>query len=218
MAFQDLVTASKKYFPSLKIRYKDQSPLMKVLGKILIFNPNFMTSYATTIGNTVYFPSAHYVRLRPVSASIVLMHELVHMYDEKKWTGPLFALGYLFPQILCPIFLALCFLVSWKIMIPLALLSLLPIPSYFRMIFEKRAYESSLYIMQVFGNRMKFNPHLKTQKGLFLRCFKDSSYYYMWPFNDPDKQFDLVVDKAQAGKRPFKSPVFDMLDDLSTNV
>lgn len=218
MSFQDLVAASQEYFPSLQIKYKDQSWLMKILGKILFFNPSFMASYTTTIGQTIYFPNEKFVKAHPVSVSVILLHELVHMHDQKKISQPLFAISYLFPQILVPICLLLMFLVSWKIMLPLALLCLLPIPAFFRAYWEKRAYLASLYMMQLLGNRMNFDPHLPDQEKLFIQGFHDSTYYFMWPFTDINRQFDQAIPKLQASQRPYQDAVFDMLEELVTKV
>jgi hypothetical protein len=217
MSFQDLVTSSQKYFPDLQIKYKDQSFFMKTLGKILFFNPTFMTSYTTTIGSTVYFPTETFVKIRPISACVVLLHELVHIDDAHKISKPLF--GFLYMSPLSFIFLCLpLFLLSWKIALPLMLLFGSPIPSFFRMLFEKRAYMTSLYALNALGKRMNFDPKLDSQKTSFLGQFKDSSYYFMWPFSNLDKEFDQAVDKIKAGQRPFDDKVFDTLDELITTV
>jgi len=218
MSIQDLITAGQKYFPNLQIKYKDQSWFMQALGKILFFNPGFMKSFTTTIGETVYFPSQPFVKIRPISSSVVLLHELVHMFDEKRLSKPAFSLSYLFPQILAPIFLALLFFVSWKIVLPLAFLSMAPIPAYFRMYYEKRAYISSIYVLYKLGQLKNFDPKLDTQAAAFVQYFKDSSYYFMWPFGNLDAEFAQAVTDVKAGKRPYDSPVFDMLDDLVTKV
>jgi hypothetical protein len=218
MAFQDLVTGAQKYFPDLQIKYKDQSPFMKALGTILFFNPGFMKSFTTTVGETVYFPSEPFVKVRPISSSVVLMHEFVHMNDEKKLSKPVFSLSYLFPQILLPIFLVMLFFVTWKIMLPLILLSLLPIPAYFRMNYEKRAYISSLYTLYKLGQLKSFDPKLDAQAASFVQYFKDGSYYFMWPFGNVQKEFDDALVLVKAGKRPYEDPVFDILDDLITKV
>ncbi len=217
MSFQDLVTAAQKHFPSLKIKYKDQSWFMKLIGLLLFFNKSFMTSFTTTIGSTVYFPSESITKTRPVSAAAVLLHELVHIADAKKYTMPLFALMYLSPQILSLLCLPL-FLVSWKIALPLVILFALPIPSYFRMYFEKRAYLVSLYCINALGNRLNFKPLLATQEESYLKNFADSSYYFMWPFSNLKKEFDDGVALIKDGKRPFEDPIFDILDELVTTV
>jgi hypothetical protein len=217
MSFEDLVTAAQQYFPKLQIRYKDQSWFMKLIGTLLFFNKSFMTSYTTTIGSTVYFPNEAFTKTRPVSAAVVLLHELVHVKDAQKISKPLFFFLYLFPQVLAPLSLLLL-LVSWKIAIPLFILFSLPIPAYFRMYFEKRAYLTSLYALATLGKKMKFNPLLATQEQGFCTHFKDASYYFMWPFSDVKKDLDDGVERVKAGQRPFEDPVFDILDDLISKV
>src|SRR5574338_64595 len=215
MSFQDLVTAAQKYFPDLKIKYKDQSWFMKLIGILLFFNKGFMTDYTTTIGSTVYFPTEAVTKTRPVSAATVLLHELVHVNDAKKISKPLFGFLYLTPQILILPALLL-FLLSWKIAIPVIVLLALPIPSFFRMHFEKRAYLTSLYAVNALGKKMSFNPLLATQEQGYLKHFKDSTYYFMWPFPNLQKDFDEAVEKVKNGQRPYEDPVFDILDDLIT--
>src|ERR1700679_1962574 len=216
MSFQDLTTAAQQYFPSLQVKYKDQNNFMKILGKILFFTPGFMTDYTTTIGDTSYFPSASWIASRPISSAVVLLHETVHMYDEKRLTKPLFGFLYMCPQILALICLPLIFLVSWKIFLPLFFILALPIPAYFRMYFEKRAYLASLYVLQALGTRLKFNPTLKTQETFFISQFKNSAYYFMWPFSNIQNEFDQAVLTISAGQRPYQDAVFDMLDVLVT--
>lgn len=218
MAFQDLVTASQKYFPDLQIKYKDQSWFMRLLGTLLFFNKSFMTSYTTTIGSTVYYPTESFVKVRPVSAAVILLHELVHIKDAHKISKPLFGFLYLTPQVLTLLCIPLFFL-SWKIALPLMLLCASPIPSYFRMYFEKRAYLTSLYAINALGARLNFSPMLKSQEQFFIDQFTGSGYYFMWPFGKGlQADFDAGVAKIQAGQRPFEDPVFDILDNLITTV
>lgn len=212
MTFQNLVDAAQKYFPDLQIKYKNESKLMQLLSKLLFFNKSFMTSYTTTIGSTVYFPTETFVKARPISSMVVLLHELVHIRDAHKYSKPLFGFLYLTPQILTLLCLPLL-LVSWKLAL-LMLLFAAPIPSFFRMHFERRAYLSSLYAMSALGKKMNFDPKLDVQSKYFIQQFKDSSYYFMWPFGDIEKQFAQGIVNIKDGKRPFEDPVFDILDDL----
>lgn len=216
MSFQNLVQATQKYFPSLQIKYKTESKWMSWLGKLLFFNPSFMTSYTTTVGTDVYYPTQQFVKTRPISAAIILLHEIVHMYDSKRLSKLWFGFSYLCPQILALLFIPLMF-VSWKIALPFLLLGA-PIPAFFRMYYEKRAYLASLYVMNSLGKRLKFDPMLDKQKGYFEDQFAGSFYYFMWPFSGLKKDFDVAVDKINAGQRPYEDPVFDILDDLSAQV
>lgn len=217
MSFQNLVTAATKYFPDLVIKYKDQSGFMKFLGTLLFFNKSFMTDYTTTIGSTVYLPTESYTTVKPVSAAAVLLHELVHIKDAHKISKPLFMLLYLSPQIMAPLCLLLL-LLSWKIALPVFILFASPIPSYFRMYFERRAYFASLYSIFALSKIKNFSSDLSTEKASYLKHFKDSSYYFMWPFSNLDKDFDDAVTKIEASQRPYEDSIFDIIDDLVKSV
>jgi len=145
MTFQDIVQTAQQSFPNIKVAYKDQSIFMKILGKLMFFNPSFMTNYITTIGSTIYYPSEAYIAEDEFSNSIIFMHELMHISDSKKYSKILFSISYLFPQILLILFLPL-FLINWKIALPLVIFSALPLPAYFRMWFERRGYFVSAYV------------------------------------------------------------------------
>lgn len=213
MSFQSLIQSAQKHFPKLQIKYKDKSLLMKTIGKILFFNKSFMTGFSTTLGSTVYFPSENYIKLRSVSSSAVFLHELVHVKDAQKISGPIFGLLYLFPQILALFCLPL-FLLSWKIALPLLVIFMLPIPAFFRMKFEKKAYEASLYALHHIGLKLSFDPKLERQASRFEAHFKSSKYYFMWPFSNIKKDFEAAIIVIRCGQRPYKDSIFDIIDEL----
>jgi hypothetical protein len=219
MSFQTLTAAAQVYFPSLKIAYKDQSWFMKMLGYLLFFNPEFMSSYITTIGDTVYFSTENWVASNPVTAEAILLHECVHMSDEKRWTKILFGFTYLLPQILillCPI---LFFFIHWYIALPIMLLFALPLPAYLRMYWERRAYIAGLYVQQKLSAKLGLNPNLDAQVVDDLEQFTSGAYYWAWPFHNIDADFTNAVTKINAGQRPYDdTTVFDMIDDLLTKV
>lgn len=217
MSFQTLTVAARQHFPDLQIKYKDSSPLMKFMSWLLFFNSGFMTQYTTTIGSSIYFPSEKFVTLHPVSSSVVLMHELVHLYDQKRVSKLGFIISYLFPQILAPLCLLLCLLISWKIMLPLTLLCLAPTPAFFRTYWEKRAYLSSFYVIQLLSNKMKFDPHLQVQENFFLQYLYNGDYY-MFPIHSLRKSFDDAIKRVEGGQRPYDDKFFDILDDLANYV
>lgn len=209
----DLSDYSKKYFPKLDIRFKDKSLFMKILGYLLFFNSKFMTDYTTTIGSSVYFPKESYIKLRPLSSTIILLHELVHIFDSDRFSKILYGFLYLFPQSLL-IFTLPLFIFNWKVALVSSIICLLPLPAYFRMYFEKRAYFVSLYVINALSKKFNFNATLDKHVEFFISNFKDSSYYYMWWFSSIDKQFAIAKEKIIAGKRPFESKIFNILDDL----
>ena len=193
MAFNDLVASAQTYFPTLQVKYKDQSALMKILGKIMFFNPGFMTSYLTTLGTTVYIPNEQYVQDHPQITCDVFIHECTHMYDAKR-IGFIYQLVYAFPQLLSPLMLLLLFVLSWKIVLPLVLLFLLPLPAPWRVYFERRAYFVQMYV----GNKMYGNDPA-IDGSTYASWFRDGSYYWMWIFQQ-NQSFTQEAANVLAGK------------------
>jgi len=61
----------------VEIKYKDESLFMKALGLLLSFNKTFMTSFTTTIGSTIYFPSRKWLAERnPETTIAIVAHEV----------------------------------------------------------------------------------------------------------------------------------------------
>ena len=167
MNIDNLINNAKIYFPNLKVKYKEHSLFMKLLGYILFFNKRFMISYTTTIGNTIYFPSKKYIKTRPNSSITIFLHELVHIYDSKRFNKFIYSFLYLFPISLLLFSLPLFFF-SWEIALILTIISLTPLPSYFRMYFERRAYMVSLYAIQKFSKIKNFTPNLDKSKDSLI--------------------------------------------------
>lgn len=210
MAFNELVTKAQTYFPNLQIKYKNQDPTMRVLGKLLFFNPAFMNSFTTTIGDTIYWPNPEFIQNNPRGAAEVFIHECTHMYDEKRIGAVPFKLGYLFPQILVLPVLLLLFLLNWKIVALLAVLCLLPLPAPFRALFERRAYFTSMLVgYKLFGvDPVATAPHYNTY-------FNTSAYYWMMPFGQEklfaQEALNIKADKPMAASEP---ELLKMIDDL----
>ena len=103
----------RKLVPTLQIRFKDESRVQRWLGAVLRpFNPSYMTTYTSTFGSTVYFPSREYYANRPKNSVMLLSHEAVHILDSRK--NPLwFILSYLFPQVFALVLLAVYCTLSW---------------------------------------------------------------------------------------------------------
>ena len=156
-----------------KIKFKNESRMMKLLGKALFFNPKFMTRFVTVVGESVYFPSREKMEKDPGTAAQVLCHELVHMDDERTAGSLIFRLSYLFPQWLA-LLSASAFLVG---PIGLAfLIFLLPWPSFFRTFWELRGYAVTDAVQYELTGRF-------TKKEWMSKQFTSSSYFFMWPFS-----------------------------------
>ncbi len=197
---------------NVNIKYKDESKFMKLLGFLLFFNKKFMTEYTTTINSTIYFPSKIFVEDNYNRSLMIMLHELVHVLDAKKYNFIIFSILYLSPQILSILFLPLIF-INFKIAL-LFLLFLMPIPSFFRMFFEKRAYLVSLYVLHNMLKNNKIQGNLDGAKNYYLQQFKSASYYFMWPFKNLDKSFTSSLEKIKLDQRPYEDPIFDIVDKL----
>ena len=154
----------------VKIKTKEDSWFMQLLGKLMFFNKNFLKDYISVIGNTIYFPKEVYEN--DGVTAFVLTHELRHAKDYQTWSFQFISLLYLFPQILGLLFILGFFLHPlWF----LCLLFFLPIPALGRAWVEARAYGTETAIREL----------LYGEKGIAeykIRAFLDSSYYFMWPF------------------------------------
>lgn len=98
--------------PDLKIAFKDQSLYHKAIGLLLApFNRNYLSTYTTTMGSTIYFPTQAFYEKNPEESSVVLAHEFVHVCDSKKdWY---FKLAYMFPQVLVILPVLLYVVLAW---------------------------------------------------------------------------------------------------------
>lgn len=204
----NIINEIKKDY-KLDVKYKDTSLFMKFLSLILFFNKDFMKSFTTTIGTTIYYPSEEFVKNSPITSLITLLHELVHIIDYNK-NKLLFTLLYLFPQVLA-IFALPLFFISWKFS-ALFLLFLLPLPAYFRMKYERKAYAVSLYVIKQLSLKKNFKVELEKQKDNYISYFKKSDYYYMWIFKTIDSDFNEYLLKIENNERPFKDEIFDLID------
>src|SRR5690606_22183336 len=104
--------------------------------------------------------------------------------------NPLFKFLYLFPQILAPFISLLFFVLSWKIVLPLVIIALLPSPAYFRSKYEKRGYFVSLYVIYHLSKRWKDYTMLNFYKEKYIKHFKGADYYFMSPFGNVEKEFN----------------------------
>lgn len=179
----------KQYNPKLNIQFKDESVFMKLLGKLVFFNKGFMTTYTTTIGNTISFPSRKFVEEKPESALIVVAHEYRHTRDNKR-LSILYPLLYLSPQILALLTILFVVLFGWWGLVGMAFL--LPIPSCGRTVLEVHGYTMSLFILHEImleegRDEVYREHHLRLAADKINKDFIGPNYYFMWPFGVLDK-------------------------------
>ena len=183
----------------IKIAYKDESLLMKIIGYLLFFNKGFMTEYVTTLGNTVYFTTRKEENHGTLST---LAHEYVHAADSNKVGFPLFAFAYMFPQILAPLMLLLI-PVNWILALVLFAVCSAPLPAYWRTKYELRGYKMSLFASNELAKERGMSLENRT-KYLFEyvrdieKNFTGPGYYFMWPFG-VIRELDETVHNILSG-------------------
>lgn len=167
----------QKHNTNFKVKFKNESNLMKVLGFLLFFNKNFMETTTTTIGNTIYFPSQHYYNSDKRRTIRVLSHEWIHILDYN--TDKLFVFKYLFPQILS-IFALLSFINLWFL---LFLIFLLPLPAPFRVKYEMRGYRANTHASLLTNenlNGFTSDEYHNLRTPSFWYIFTGWKYYKMY--------------------------------------
>jgi hypothetical protein len=162
---------------SVKVRYKDESRGMRQLGRLLFWNPAFMTNFSTTFGATVWLPSRKWVDDDPFRAWVVLCHELVHVEDytnsKPRW---LFPVMYSMPQGLAVLAVLAAVFQIWWLLGFLVLLA--PLPAPWRKNAEMRGYAMSM-AATCWVNKTGIP---QAQKEQIARWFTGPDYYFMWPF------------------------------------
>jgi len=168
--YEQLLLDIKREFPEFKIVKKSESNLMKTINgflKVLSFGKinSFMDSFITTLGTTVYVPDSWDER-SPSTRAITMRHERIHMKQSRELGRLKFSLFYLF----------------------------FPMPfglAYYRMKFEKEAYEESLKAVYEYYGSKFFTPSLKS--GI-VNHFISAEYFWMWlRKSDIEKWYDNVI-------------------------
>lgn len=157
--FFELSEEVRAEFPDLLFKYKDESPLMKLLNAFLLFvtfgqQKTFMTHFITTVGHTIYLPVI-WDSMTEWARCSVLRHERVHMRQQKRYGTVLFAVLYILP------------------FFPLGL-------AYFRARFEWEAYRETMQVsFEQHGSRMLKDAKYKEY---IVSFFVTGAYGWMWPF------------------------------------
>ncbi len=211
--FHALLKVTMKDF---EVKYKDKSTFMKILGYILFFNKAFMTSFTTTVGSTVYFPSEAGLEKRGNGAMSTLAHEYQHVKDADSVTGVVFGFAYLIPQILAPLMLLFGF-INWWLAIGLFVLFLAPIPAPLRMYYELRGYKMSLFMTNLFltENGVREEDRLlalKEQAKRHNKQFTSFNYYLMWPFGVLSK-LEESAEKIVDGRIMMEDEIYSEVED-----
>lgn len=203
--YESMVELITEKIPDFEIKYKDENFWSKVRGILVYpFNQQYMTHYTTTLYPVVYFPSRAWVEADYRRAWKVLAHEFVHLWD-RKCMGVLFDLAYALPQVgfvlALPALLAIWFS-PWFLWFLTALLCLLPIPSYGRMVLEARGYTMSMAV-----NYWRHGRVSERTRIWIAQQFTGAGYYFMWPF-----EHNMAVRLDNAVYQLEKGTVFDWPD------
>ena len=182
-SYEDVLKELRKEFPSYRVIRKEDSRLMRAIGWFLSAitlgaMSTFMTDFVTTIGFTVYVPE-RWALMSYDNRTVVMRHERVHMRQRRKYGTLLFTLLYL----------------------------LFPLPgglAYFRMKFEREAYEETLRAMvDLFQVDGRILIQSKEYRAQILSFFLGPSYFWMWPFRTSmEAWYDQACRDACAAPRP----------------
>jgi hypothetical protein len=174
--YDDLVRALEAEIPGFRIVRKDESRLHRFIHRFLIVVTfggmrEYLTSYQTTIGRTVWVTSDWDDR-DPRRRYVTLRHEAVHLRQFRRWTLPGMALLYV----------------------------LLPLPlglAWFRARFEMEAYADTIRATaEVFGPEAARDPELRAE---IIEEFTGPSYGWMWPFRRSlERWYDLVLAEVES--------------------
>jgi hypothetical protein len=178
-----LEEVARKHNVNAKVYRKQSSWLMKIVGFIIKpFNPQFMVTYTTTIGSTIYVPD-DFMKYEDLHMLEIIAHETQHIIDHSKGKL-LFTLGYLFPQCLAllSIFSIAAIWHLWMLWFLASLVFLSPIPSPFRYKSELAGYRTSV----VFGRFVHKYPdsYMEHVYKWVVEQLSKKSYYFAWPFPD----------------------------------
>lgn len=167
---------------------------MKLLGVLMFFNKDFMTSYVTTIGSSIYFPTEQYIKDNEKNSIAILAHEIVHIAQAEKYGKFLYSLMYLFPQCLALLAIGSVLSIFWMPMLwcLVFLVFLAPIPAPWRAKFEIDGYTMSLFMLNIELRHPGYTIDTVEKKlsitalRLEKLYFKGPNYWFMWPFEIGD--------------------------------
>jgi hypothetical protein len=169
--YESLVNSLRAEIPGFRIVRKDQSRFHRAIHYVLIgvtFGRmrNYLDSYQTTIGRTVYV-TADWDQTDPMQRYVTLRHEAIHLRQFRRYTLPGMAILYV----------------------------LLPLPvglAWFRAYFEKEAYAESIRAAaEVWGPDYPRRTHYRDH---IIEQFVGPSYGWMWPFRRTlERWYDRVL-------------------------
>lgn len=173
-----------KNFPDAKIKFKNKSIFMRILGLLLFFNPSFMSKFITVIGNTIYVPNAAWMEKNYLGIIFTFSHEFIHMWDRAH-VYTFFSLGYVSLQFwaLFSFTACLAFINLWFLLCLSCLVFIAPWPSPWRTQIEANGYAMTMYIRSI-----TIDPWYNKEEGAQLLAEKHfASKQYYWMCRDKNK-------------------------------
>lgn len=201
-----MIKLCRQEVPGFEIKFKNQSVWMKFLNFFAqVFSPNFMTTYTTTTGSTVYLPNEELLFAEQRMCAEILAHELVHMVERRQQGAILNGLRYLFPQILASLalFSVLATWNLWFLLCLIFLLTLAPLPAPGRREIELRGYTMTMAIeyWETGGISDEMFEHVAKQ-------FVGPAYYFMWPWRENTMHRIKMRAQAIRTNEVLKDPLF----------
>jgi hypothetical protein len=171
--YQTLLDSMRAEFSHFEVREKSRNWHQRLIHKLLCaitFGKQrfYLSDYHTTLGQKVFVPTCwHYES--DEDRYIIMRHERVHIRQFKKYSWVGMTILYLF------------------VFFPFGL-------SYFRMKFEKDAFEETIRATcEIKGVEAIRDPRFKHR---IVRSFTGPYYGWMWPFRSRiNKWYDDVVDR-----------------------
>ena len=156
--YEDLLATLRDEFPRFRVIAKRDSRLQRAIHRALVIVTfgkmrGYLDDYVTTIGSRVYVCSDWDARTDG-DRWATMRHEAVHLRQFRRWSLPLMGILYL----------------------------LIPLPAglaYFRMRFERAAYEETIRCNAELYGRAYVEGELRAH---VLAQFTGPTYGWMWPF------------------------------------
>jgi len=179
-----LQNVKKNHKINVKIKNKNGSKILRLIRPILeLFNKNYWKGYITTLLSTIWIPDKWSETTDVKTQLEIVTHEVIHMKRSKQLSFFVYAILYLFPQILVLLslfaFLAIPFGTSWLFCL-LFLIFLAPIPAPFRYLIELEAYRTRLIIYKYAWNATP--EKIEFAKDDIINNLSKGDYYFAWPF------------------------------------
>ncbi len=217
-----VISVIKETFPEFSIERKKDSKICKAIAFLIyFFNKNFLGSGTFAFGKKVYVSQDIAVALESAETTrgpatrkaycATLIHEFVHMLDQKKDGQFAFSTAYLFPQNLAVLSLfALGALLWWPAIFFLVFLgALAPWPAPYRLDYEIRGYAVGYLLFE------KMFPRAMAERkwNYAIDALESRSYYFMTRSRQAHPVNSMIYNQEGPFLYDQIEQVFDGLED-----